>query len=113
MHWRGVQALVEFVSLPLLIHFFVLFRSLVYRGGLCSPQGSGVGAAFACDGHGTGEGASGPPIQVLLRAPIVMGGACSKWLEATPRIELGIEVLQTSALPLGYVAAPSSTRFYR
>ena len=27
-------------------------------------------------------------------------------LEATPRIELGIEVLQTSALPLGYVAAP-------
>jgi hypothetical protein len=30
-------------------------------------------------------------------------------LEATPRIELGMEVLQTSALPLGYVAAP---RFY-
>jgi hypothetical protein len=26
-------------------------------------------------------------------------------LEATPRIELGMEVLQTSALPLGYVAA--------
>ena len=25
-------------------------------------------------------------------------------LEATPRIELGIKVLQTSALPLGYVA---------
>ena len=25
-------------------------------------------------------------------------------LEATPRIELGMEVLQTSALPLGYVA---------
>ena len=25
-------------------------------------------------------------------------------LEATPRIGLGIEVLQTSALPLGYVA---------
>ena len=25
-------------------------------------------------------------------------------LEATPRIELGIEVLQTSALPLGYRA---------
>ncbi len=34
----------------------------------------------------------------------------SKSLEATPRIELGIEVLQTSALPLGYVAADS--RFY-
>jgi hypothetical protein len=30
-------------------------------------------------------------------------------MEATPRIELGMEVLQTSALPLGYVAAP---RFY-
>src|SRR2546425_2558753 len=30
----------------------------------------------------------------------------SKTLEATPRIELGMEVLQTSALPLGYVAAP-------
>jgi hypothetical protein len=28
-------------------------------------------------------------------------------LEATPRIELGMEVLQTSALPLGYGAAPS------
>ncbi len=28
-------------------------------------------------------------------------------LEATPRIELGMEVLQTSALPLGYVAAQS------
>ena len=27
-------------------------------------------------------------------------------LEATPRIELGIKVLQTSALPLGYVALP-------
>ena len=27
-------------------------------------------------------------------------------LEATPRIELGMEVLQTSALPLGYVASP-------
>jgi hypothetical protein len=25
-------------------------------------------------------------------------------MEATPRIELGMEVLQTSALPLGYVA---------
>jgi flavin reductase (DIM6/NTAB) family NADH-FMN oxidoreductase RutF len=29
-------------------------------------------------------------------------------LEATPRIELGMEVLQTSALPLGYVAASTS-----
>src|ERR1700704_4077012 len=29
-------------------------------------------------------------------------------LEATPRIELGMEVLQTSALPLGYVAARST-----
>jgi hypothetical protein len=29
-------------------------------------------------------------------------------LEATPRIELGMEVLQTSALPLGYVAAQGS-----
>jgi flavin reductase (DIM6/NTAB) family NADH-FMN oxidoreductase RutF len=33
-------------------------------------------------------------------------------LEATPRIELGMEVLQTSALPLGYVALPRSG-FYR
>ena len=33
-------------------------------------------------------------------------------LEATPRIELGMEVLQTSALPLGYVATPFETRFY-
>jgi hypothetical protein len=32
-------------------------------------------------------------------------------LEATPRIELGMEVLQTSALPLGYVASPLDTRF--
>ena len=30
-------------------------------------------------------------------------------LEATPRIELGMEVLQTSALPLGYVAPPLVT----
>jgi hypothetical protein len=33
-------------------------------------------------------------------------------LEATPRIELGMEVLQTSALPLGYVAFRFATRFY-
>ena len=32
-------------------------------------------------------------------------GSDSELLEATPRIELGMEVLQTSALPLGYVAA--------
>src|SRR5258706_9593433 len=32
------------------------------------------------------------------------------FLDATPRIELGMEVLQTSALPLGYVA--SVTEFY-
>ncbi len=25
-------------------------------------------------------------------------------MEATPRLELGVEILQTSALPLGYVA---------
>ena len=29
---------------------------------------------------------------------------CDFEMEATPRIELGMEVLQTSALPLGYVA---------
>ena len=29
--------------------------------------------------------------------------ACSD-VEATPRLELGVEILQTSALPLGYVA---------
>src|SRR6266516_7997626 len=34
-------------------------------------------------------------------------------LEATPRIELGMEVLQTSALPLGYVATKLECRFYR
>ena len=28
----------------------------------------------------------------------------SCFLEATPRLELGVEILQTSALPLGYVA---------
>src|SRR5438128_11152365 len=32
-------------------------------------------------------------------------------LEATPRIELGMEVLQTSALPLGYVATRVPARF--
>ena len=32
-------------------------------------------------------------------------------MEATPRIELGMEVLQTSALPLGYVASVRA-RFY-
>ena len=37
-------------------------------------------------------------------------------MEATPRIELGIKVLQTSALPLGYVAVnwcrgPESNRY--
>ena len=34
-------------------------------------------------------------------------------MEATPRIELGIKVLQTSALPLGYVAlkVERKTRF--
>ena len=34
-------------------------------------------------------------------------------LEATPRIELGMEVLQTSALPLGYVATELEIGFYR
>jgi hypothetical protein len=32
-------------------------------------------------------------------------GVTAELMEATPRIELGMEVLQTSALPLGYVAA--------
>lgn len=33
-------------------------------------------------------------------------------VEATGRIELPIGVLQTPALPLGYVAAPEPTGFY-
>ena len=32
-------------------------------------------------------------------------------LEATPRLELGMRVLQTRALPLGYVARVTPTRF--
>ena len=34
-------------------------------------------------------------------------------MEATPRIELGMELLQSSALPLGYVARKPSTDFTR
>ena len=34
-------------------------------------------------------------------------------MEATPRIELGMELLQSSALPLGYVARKLSTDFTR
>ncbi len=37
------------------------------------------------------------------------GPAPQKGVEATPRIELGMEVLQTSALPLGYVATKLPT----
>ena len=32
-----------------------------------------------------------------------------QFLEAAPRFELGVEVLQTSALPLGYAALLKST----
>ena len=34
-------------------------------------------------------------------------------MEATPRIELGIKVLQTSALPLGYEAISGGERWIR
>src|ERR1700704_2353670 len=43
---------------------------------------------------------------------LLLRGFVFRNLEATPRIELGMEVLQTSALPLGYVAVPRR-RFYR
>jgi hypothetical protein len=39
--------------------------------------------------------------------------AASRWwgdLEAAPRFELGMEVLQTSALPLGYAAQMQKTK---
>ena len=53
-----------------------------------------------------------PPMATFLATSSVAAGKirrrgadlCSIRLEATPRIELGMEVLQTSALPLGYVA---------
>ena len=34
----------------------------------------------------------------------------SFFLEATPRLELGVEILQTSALPLGYAASKKMER---
>jgi hypothetical protein len=34
-------------------------------------------------------------------------------MEATPRIELGMELLQSSALPLGYVAGKTVDDFTR
>src|SRR6185437_8935621 len=57
-----------------------------------------------CDARHGGLG----PSHVLDRAVGGVGAAAytlARRLEATPRIELGMEVLQTSALPLGYVAA--------
>ena len=44
-----------------------------------------------------------PKLLKIDQIPTSDGGTFG--LEATPRIELGMEVLQTSALPLGYVAA--------
>lgn len=43
---------------------------------------------------------------IKLRIPQVSGA-----LEAPPRFELGVKDLQSSALPLGYVAVPSALRY--
>jgi hypothetical protein len=71
------------------------------------------------EGIGLGEGLweevavdAAPPHAATARTAMTPRALAACWrvtarivLEATPRIELGMEVLQTSALPLGYVAA--------
>ena len=53
------------------------------------------------DRNRTGTGITPRGILSPLRLPVPPP---RQKVEATPRIELGIKVLQTSALPLGYVA---------
>ena len=55
----------------------------------------------AGDRNRTGTGITPRGILSPLRLPVPPP---RQKVEATPRIELGIKVLQTSALPLGYVA---------
>ena len=57
----------------------------------------------AADRNRTGTDITIRGILSPLRLPVPPPRQTKK-LEATPRIELGIKVLQTSALPLGYVA---------
>ena len=59
---------------------------------------AGLGVTAARHYQPAGEGAATVSARVRKFSP-------RRDLEATPRIELGMEVLQTSALPLGYVAA--------
>ena len=59
----------------------------------------------AADRNRTGTDITIRGILSPLRLPVPPPRQTQKTkLEATPRIELGIKVLQTSALPLGYVA---------
>ena len=59
----------------------------------------------AADRNRTGTGITTRGILSPLRLPVPPPRQTTKKkMEATPRIELGIKVLQTSALPLGYVA---------
>ena len=58
----------------------------------------------AADRNRTGTDITIRGILSPLRLPVPPLRQTKQKLEATPRIELGIKVLQTSALPLGYVA---------
>ena len=80
------------------------------RGGLPAPFGRG--AAFGDPTFVAATSLSNPSFIHLdavqtnwCRDLEAMGQLTQMFLEATPRIELGMEVLQTSALPLGYVAS--------
>ncbi len=44
------------------------------------------------------------PLRLPISPPRQFKEIIQRFLEATPRIELGMKVLQTLALPLGYVA---------
>lgn len=44
------------------------------------------------------------PLRLPISPPRQFNKIIQSFLEATPRIELGMKVLQTLALPLGYVA---------
>ncbi len=51
------------------------------------------------------------PPRFEIRVSFWNGYRCWKNLEAAPRFELGMEVLQTSALPLGYAAQMQEIKF--
>ena len=70
----------------------------------CSPTELSAHFDGAEDRNRTGTGFDSRRILSPVRLPVPPPRHLINILEAAPRFELGIKVLQTSALPLGYAA---------